>query len=82
MRPIMSKYQQWYNKFSISDIDPNELSANTFGTIVWDHKQKEIDELKALLVENIEVILPQMRCGVKAHQNRLDWCKRVREILK
>jgi hypothetical protein len=39
-----TKYQDWYKKFSKESIDPNELSANAFGAIVWEAAQEAMAE--------------------------------------
>lgn len=40
-------FQQWYE--SQVEYDPNDLSANTFGTIVWQYQQEKIDKMRDLL---------------------------------
>lgn len=39
-------FQNWFENFSKEHIDPNELSANAFGLIVWEHQQEKIDTLE------------------------------------
>ena len=49
----MSEFQEWYDRFEIENINPNELSANTFGSIVWDYRQSEVKELKAQYAKSV-----------------------------
>jgi hypothetical protein len=48
-------YQEWYELYSKEDIDPNELSANTFGLRVWNRQEQVISAIKEeLRVSNLE----------------------------
>lgn len=52
-------FQEWYERFEIEhEISPNQLSANAFGLIVWEHQQKKVDKLeqKLSLLENTGMI--------------------------
>ena len=44
----MSDYQEYYDNFHIEHEGnhPEDFSTNTFGTLVWEYQQKEIDRLR------------------------------------
>ena len=51
----MSRFQEWY--ITIEDEwCVHGLSTNTWGTLVWDHQQKRIDELERKLKTIHELI--------------------------
>ena len=64
-------YQEWYKDFSRTCMSPDYLSANTFGLIVWERKQEEIDFIKdyALSIWVNEKMWDEMEKELKESKN-------------